>query len=479
MGPEEEQMAKCSHCGQRKGKRTCPALVGDICSPCCGKHRGREIDCPEDCRFLGGGPGTTRNAVNRMLDRVLKYATRRKDLGEDAMDLFLGPERKMEEWQQSAAIQHLLFCFRGADGRTIAEHFQREHGKSLPSAERDALTAYMDSRFSMFEVREVRTDEGLGVRDLVLGDDLFVNDRSSSHSVQRLDVLMGWVMRWRGRNEFACDSTRLSRLHREAVHAAISGHVAEAGEAEPDASAIVLLQGAVAPAYRALGEAFQAPRMPQLRTSDGEDLVFCKAVHDIDEPAAVRTRLSGHPDLDQDDDHTWSWSGPASPSQSGGTGLSISSTRIHDGRPSLGSIEVRDGRLILETMSRERLDKGKAMIAGLLGDLVRHRVDSIEDVEQAMEQRRGAPPVEREEIPLEIQEELAGGFMQEHLEQWVDEPIPALGGQTPRRAIRTPEGRRKVLTMLRDQEHALADRPEMRAVDWTAPYRDLGLDYDE
>jgi hypothetical protein len=43
----------CRHCGQRKGKRTCPALVGPICSRCCGQHRLVEIDCPSDCVHLG------------------------------------------------------------------------------------------------------------------------------------------------------------------------------------------------------------------------------------------------------------------------------------------------------------------------------------------------------------------------------------------------------------------------------------------
>ena len=47
-------MAKCLHCGKRKGKRSCPALGGGICSSCCGTYRLRGIDCPEDCPYLHG-----------------------------------------------------------------------------------------------------------------------------------------------------------------------------------------------------------------------------------------------------------------------------------------------------------------------------------------------------------------------------------------------------------------------------------------
>ena len=46
-------MAKCAVCQAKKGKRNCPALAAAICSTCCGTQRQRQIDCPDDCPFLG------------------------------------------------------------------------------------------------------------------------------------------------------------------------------------------------------------------------------------------------------------------------------------------------------------------------------------------------------------------------------------------------------------------------------------------
>ncbi len=97
----------------------------------------------------------------------------------------------------------------------------------------------------------------------------------------------------------------------------------------------------------------------------------------------------------------------------------------------------------------------------------------------AMSRRADAPPREREEIPPEVEAALLSEFMQEHLMKWVDMPLPPLGGQTPRQAVRSQQGREQVLGMLRDQEHIFADRPGADRVDWAAPHRDLGLDYDE
>jgi hypothetical protein len=48
----------CPLCRQRKGKRACPAKGELICAQCCGTKRRVEIDCPDDCTWLGGHAGT-------------------------------------------------------------------------------------------------------------------------------------------------------------------------------------------------------------------------------------------------------------------------------------------------------------------------------------------------------------------------------------------------------------------------------------
>ncbi|MBX3236535.1 MAG: hypothetical protein KF814_10300 [Nitrospiraceae bacterium] len=48
-------MSRCLYCHQRKGKRSCPALNGLICSQCCGEHRLARISCPPDCAYLDSG----------------------------------------------------------------------------------------------------------------------------------------------------------------------------------------------------------------------------------------------------------------------------------------------------------------------------------------------------------------------------------------------------------------------------------------
>jgi hypothetical protein len=45
-------VTRCFLCERRRGVRHCPALNSEICSPCCGSKRRREVNCPDDCPRL-------------------------------------------------------------------------------------------------------------------------------------------------------------------------------------------------------------------------------------------------------------------------------------------------------------------------------------------------------------------------------------------------------------------------------------------
>lgn len=43
---------KCKICRERRPRRYCPGVNGDICSVCCGEEREVTVDCPLDCEYL-------------------------------------------------------------------------------------------------------------------------------------------------------------------------------------------------------------------------------------------------------------------------------------------------------------------------------------------------------------------------------------------------------------------------------------------
>lgn len=42
----------CAICEQRRPRRYCPGVRGDICARCCGEEREETVDCPLDCEHL-------------------------------------------------------------------------------------------------------------------------------------------------------------------------------------------------------------------------------------------------------------------------------------------------------------------------------------------------------------------------------------------------------------------------------------------
>jgi hypothetical protein len=110
----------------------------------------------------------------------------------------------------------------------------------------------------------------------------------------------------------------------------------------------------------------------------------------------------------------------------------------------LGTIRIRKDTLLLETNSRERLEEGKELLAEVLGGAVRHRDDKFKDLETALAENKArkesgeADETDSDDgIPPEVKAEIIGNFYRDHFQRWVDMAIPALGGATPRQAMKT------------------------------------------
>jgi hypothetical protein len=60
--------------------------------------------------------------------------------------------------------------------------------------------------------------------------------------------------------------------------------------------------------------------------------------------------------------------------------------------------------------------------------------------------------------------------------KWADDNVPALGGLTPREAVKTPEGRAKVIGLVNDWEHTMGRGPKSQIeFDFEKLRSELGL----
>jgi len=77
-----------------------------------------------------------------------------------------------------------------------------------------------------------------------------------------------------------------------------------------------------------------------------------------------------------------------------------------------------------------------------------------------------------------IAAEIVQTFYERHYRGWLDEPLPALDGRTPREAASLKSGRAKVIALLKDMEnHSARERLEGRpAYDFGWMWGQLGLE---
>jgi hypothetical protein len=375
--------------------------------------------------------------------------------------------------QTSEFIQEVWFAADEpvADGQTVLDVLFVEG--ELTSGEKAFLSALRRSSMRLYEAVEVVPGSSLTLRDVVEGGSVSVNERSASRSIHRFDWLATRVVpRGPSRGpEMEGGVIQIPRMLTQGVLAELRRDRAEFFKAEPGADVVAF--------YKTLPPFFHDvwvgsmldPVIPELRNTDGEELVFTKVHFDVVNAAALTHALEGREGIEPDGDGGWSWSG----------------TNVKGEVISLGRITCGAEGLVLEVDSVERGSRGRALLESAAGDVIRHRATSHGNVTLAVKKRirekaLGGGAEEPDEpgpsnIPMDVQEALALEQLGQHYRAWVDEPVPALDGQTPRKAASQPKMRSRVEELIHGLEtsYQQALRARLPAYDPSWMWNELGL----
>lgn len=147
---------------------------------------------------------------------------------------------------------------------------------------------------------------------------------------------------------------------------------------------------------------------PTLVTDEGDPLVLAKAIFDVRDRDALVAALARHPDLGRDAAGDYGWH-----------------EDVPEFRRTLGCFVSKGDRLVLETTSKDRVERGRELLESLAGAAVRFRLVEYEDPGRAMD-RVASSPRRRTKEPDEIPAELVG--------------LGARAPRPPRRTIRARSG---------------------------------------
>ena len=147
---------------------------------------------------------------------------------------------------------------------------------------------------------------------------------------------------------------------------------------------------------------------------------------------------------------------------------------MDDGAIVLGAVELTANAVKLSVNSEARAARGRTLLEPVLTGLV--RASLIEQMMASPCDRPSAQDAPR--LPPNEERRIIHQGLTDHYRRTLDEPIPSLGNQSPRKAAKTGKGREKVIGWLKMLENHSAqhgrDDP-VGSYDFTWIWKELGL----
>jgi hypothetical protein len=375
--------------------------------------------------------------------------------------------REVMDFEQSRFGFHEWFAFDCPlhGGGTVVERFLARQGGGLRSGERRYLERMRLSHLRPYEVQAVRLDQGLDLLDLWANKRVPVRERLATRQLVQWDVLAARVILGPDGVPVLDGSPYLYPAREKELILRVLRRLSRSLRGK-------LLRRDEPTFFKNIGMAFHdlwlelvARRpMPTSVTAEGDEVMLCRAIFDVRARAALEAALANHPELERQDEGSYAWL--AEKADEAGF------------RRGFGTFVLEKRRVVLETMSRQRAERGRALLEAAAGPAVAYRATSHESVQRALERRPARRAGPADEVPPEAAAEIVQAFYERHYRGWLDGPLPALGGRTPREAAGLKSARPKLIVLLKDMENLSArERLEGHsAYDFGWMWGELGLE---
>jgi tetratricopeptide (TPR) repeat protein len=291
------------------------------------------------------------------------------------------------------------------------EEFLDERGVLLPEDERLLAAQWLLRERSLYEVEAVQSGSGFTARDLRTGDQLAVRERLGSRQLRPGMLLCARLVPAGDTIQCFGGLEPVELFQRDGLLALL--------DTEPTAADLV---------------AFLSVRFapPQLQNTEGEPLVLCETVLRSPDPTRLAAALDQHYRRSHDDA---SWH---------------EFVTTHGAERIRATITLTGAEATVETNSNTRQDRVLSLLHELQPELqvVRESRQPAEDLREAMSRAPGrattaGPDPSDPEVAAVLDR-----YVKEQERIWLDEPIPALAGATPREAALDPTRREDLVRLL-------------------------------
>jgi hypothetical protein len=379
----------------------------------------------------------------------------------------------------------------GRNGQYLAASFMQDHGADLSADERQVLEAAFAAPMSFHDVVEVRQGQGVVLRDILLGGERDVVERSGSQTLQVGDIVFARVVPFgpfalmvgSGAVPFPPIEKRVVLDLRKSLQGVESDRAAILKRALPELKTL----------YFGVAHRLMNPVPPKMCNTDGDPLEFHTLMYrTIDATEAFESLKSLAWGLADSELLVGAEFGKNGELRRVEFPWQVKGNKVNKtwDNTVLGHIEI-DGRSLKVTVnSAKRAARIRKEIEKRLENFVTFVEDAVSSLEDALakENRKQKSPkgaletakAEEENARLQALPEvqtMMKQYIERHWESWIDEKIPALGGKTPRQAVRDRDGREMVEALLLDSER-MDKKRGIPPVDYKVIRARLGLKAD-
>lgn len=448
--------------------------------------------------------GAFLNVLDRHLGRVLDDY----DISDfDELGGLIDPHWAMTLW--GCAFEDFLTMEVEGAGNIVDDYLKRRGWKETAS-NREYISGLKDSMMNLYEVSDIQPGRSFLARDLICGGEpVRVNERTATKTLKPWDRLAMRIVDVRGTMVIGGGLLPLEHELSERVLAAISRIENQVSAKMPaiidelgvdrEAPEFDRLMGVatnkderlrdLAPAFSLyfladLLDRIVAPAVPQMTNSDGDDIEFMRLVYRLSEGVTakqVRAALAQAPNLEAVSETFWNWLETETASKVTRKGNASPTlkfvTTTGEGSTVLGTIELKSRTIELCVNSEIRADHGRKMLEALLRDSVSTPLVERETLERVLsdEREHGSHSL-APELPSDVRRQIIHDAMDRHYRAQLDQPIPALGNISPRKAAKSKRGREKLIAWLKLLENQTAKHDtndSMASYDFTWMWQEL------
>lgn len=439
----------------------CSCGSGKKYKRCCGASERRTED--DLAAFAARRADAVKALDVRLTNALISFAERR--FGREAVaaalnDYFADALPETADGEMAIAMSWTLFSAKlSGDEHSLAElAATNPRDAGVPSDCRQLLRDHLSAWLGIWRVDDATPGVGLQLVDLLTKETRFVHERMASRTLSRFDTALMRVVDSDGISfigglfPFALSPTEAESVAKEARRYCRVRTRPVAPELLRDDE----IQLAIVEAWRdAVSDRFEPPT---LTNTDGDALTPTTDRFDIvGDRREVLAHISSMPGVersigDGNDEVFVITSGDGA------------ERTAFAGRTVMGRVVVHDRTVVLETNSAERANRLRRQFDEHLGGLIRFRLrgetppDALRDLNTLPAAVRSPDDPEFANIARQIREQ--------YMADWMDQPVPALSGLTPRAAATKSRSSRESLDLLlQDFEQFEARLPAPERID--------------